>query len=208
MIVISPHLDDGVFSCGRVLAGNPGATVITVCAGTPDVVLSAYDRDCGFGSSAEAVEARRAEDRTVAAVLGHRFFHCAVLDGQYQPVERAEAQAAIASALKQIDDGGPVLVPLGLGHPDHVTVSDAALRATHGRVRWIYEELPYRVVDPDAVAARLDWLRKQGTRIGPAETPWTEGPLHLKEAAVACYRSQRLTDEHSIFAPERYHAVR
>jgi len=35
MLVVSPHLDDAVLSCGRLLAGRPGSVVATVFAGVP-----------------------------------------------------------------------------------------------------------------------------------------------------------------------------
>ena len=30
LAVISPHLDDGVFACGEMLAAHPGSVVVTV----------------------------------------------------------------------------------------------------------------------------------------------------------------------------------
>ena len=34
-VLISPHLDDSVISCGQFLAAHPGTTVVTVFAGVP-----------------------------------------------------------------------------------------------------------------------------------------------------------------------------
>src|SRR5262249_20683360 len=65
VIVISPHPDDAVLSCGRFLAAHPGVQVVTVFAGVPArypdppgrwTVLS------GFGAGDDVVRARRAED--------------------------------------------------------------------------------------------------------------------------------------------------
>ena len=33
VVVLSPHLDDAVLGCGRLMAAHPGATVVTVYAG-------------------------------------------------------------------------------------------------------------------------------------------------------------------------------
>lgn len=35
LLVVSPHLDDAVLSCGCWLASRPGAAVVTVFAGRP-----------------------------------------------------------------------------------------------------------------------------------------------------------------------------
>jgi LmbE family N-acetylglucosaminyl deacetylase len=35
IVVLSPHLDDAVLSCGVLLAANGGARVVTVFAGMP-----------------------------------------------------------------------------------------------------------------------------------------------------------------------------
>ena len=36
VVVLSPHLDDAVLGCGRLLSAHPGATVVTVYAGAPE----------------------------------------------------------------------------------------------------------------------------------------------------------------------------
>ena len=35
LLVISPHLDDAVFACGRLIASHPSCVVVTVFAGLP-----------------------------------------------------------------------------------------------------------------------------------------------------------------------------
>ena len=61
MVVISPHLDDAVFGCGRLLASRPGSIVVTLFAGVPDDAgqLTDWDARCGFTTAGEAVWARR-----------------------------------------------------------------------------------------------------------------------------------------------------
>jgi hypothetical protein len=52
MLVVSPHLDDAVLSCGRWLAAHPGTLVVTVFAGVPSNGnrLTDWDARCGFSN--------------------------------------------------------------------------------------------------------------------------------------------------------------
>ena len=64
LLVISPHFDDAVFSCGHLLAAAPGAVVVTVFGGRPDTYPSPvcpWDADCGFGEESDIVAVRRAK---------------------------------------------------------------------------------------------------------------------------------------------------
>jgi LmbE family N-acetylglucosaminyl deacetylase len=71
MIAVSPHFDDAVFGCGALLAGHPGARVVTVFAGLPrDAARSTeWDTRSGFADAREAVAQRRREDRRGLALL-------------------------------------------------------------------------------------------------------------------------------------------
>ncbi|MCV5262168.1 PIG-L family deacetylase, partial [Escherichia coli] len=72
-LVISPHLDDGVFGCGQLLAAHPGSTVLTVFAGVPEAAPAPeWDRRCGFTSAQAAMAARREEDRRALTRLAAR----------------------------------------------------------------------------------------------------------------------------------------
>ena len=74
--VLSPHLDDGVYSLGAAIGKSvrAGAVVslITVFAGDPNSrdPASPWDRRSGFQLAGEAAQARRAEDRRACALLG------------------------------------------------------------------------------------------------------------------------------------------
>lgn len=203
VLVVSPHLDDAVLSCGQFMAGRPGCVIVTVFAGAPDPgVVTAYDRKCGFATSAEAVESRRGEDHQAAAMLNATVEHLQFLDSQYRDSD--PDPAAISVAIHQvaaITKPEFVIGPLGLVHPDHQIVGDA-VRALRGPV-YLYEELPYRITAPDAAAARLDHDR---TRVERAFIG--DGPLHRKLSAAWCYRSQmRLPefDNPAMFTvPERF----
>lgn len=203
MIVVSPHLDDAVLSCGQLLAAIPGSFIVTVFAGVPesDLPVTDYDVRSGFGSARQAVESRRAEDRRACAVLDASPIHLPFLDRQYaQPADPTSIIDAIAGVLAELDDPD-VVVPVGLEHPDHKIAAQCARQAAVEADLNItsYEELPARVLWPEQVPSAVCAAGCE-TRADRAA-----GPLRLKEAAVACYQSQAWAlNRHTLLVPERY----
>ncbi|KAB0640285.1 PIG-L family deacetylase, partial [Burkholderia territorii] len=84
-LVVSPHLDDAVFSCGQLLAQSPGSVVVTVFAGIPAHGTAAppWDRRAGFRTADEAMRTRRDEDRRALGTLGAHAVWLDFLDDQY-----------------------------------------------------------------------------------------------------------------------------
>jgi LmbE family N-acetylglucosaminyl deacetylase len=195
LLVLSPHLDDGVFSCGELIAGHPGATVVTVFAGWPrdGGALTAWDEACGFHSGRAAMAARRAEDRAAAAVLRARTRWLAFLDAQYRSGRGEEAiDRRLGGVLRAIDPT-TVLVPLGLFHGDHRLVHRAGLRLLRAegppRRLWLaYEDAIYRRI-PGLLQRRLARLVRDGVLATPLPDV-RRGPPARKRQAVRCYRSQ------------------
>jgi LmbE family N-acetylglucosaminyl deacetylase len=87
--VLSPHLDDAIFSLGAGIAcaarGGADITVLTVLAGNPesDAPPGNWDRVAGFGTEGEASRARAEEDRQACALLGATRCHLPHSDRQY-----------------------------------------------------------------------------------------------------------------------------
>ena len=211
VVVISPHLDDAVFSCGELLAARPGSTVITVFAGTPETAAlrTEWDQRCGFDSAASAINARRAEDRRGLALLHAKPLWLDFLDSQYGQTPTAEE---ICATLQQaLRDLAPdeVVIPLGLFHSDHLLVHDAcdmALRVPPSVPLLVYEDVPYRSID-DLVSRRLAALAKVGASATQARLG-AQGHEALKARAVQAYASQLRglgpRSRADIAAPERY----
>jgi LmbE family N-acetylglucosaminyl deacetylase len=194
MVIISPHLDDAVFSCGQLMATHPGASVVTVFAGIPskDAPLPPWDERCGFTSAHEAVKKRREEDKRAMAVLTARPLWLDFLDSQYERTPTvADLAQALSLALRPLDTSR-VLLPLGLFHSDHLLTHAAALEALRlmgGRRRvHLYEDLPYRDRE-GLLQQRLSQLGGQGMVLTPVDEymPSRHG---LKDRAVAAYGSQ------------------
>ncbi len=217
MVVVSPHLDDGVLSAGQAIAGWPGATLLTVATHAPETPISTdYDQRSGFSSARQACYCRRREDRAACAVLGASAVHLGMVDGQYGtpltddvgPLEDDLLLGKLTAALIDIQPR-VIVCPLGLVHPDHLGVAEWCrhlladdLTEDFGTEIWVYEDQPSRVLYPESVPPALDRWRAAGfdlelSFLGTA-------PLDQKEEAVRCYASQLWAlDLHCVLTPER-----
>ncbi|WP_458765840.1 PIG-L deacetylase family protein [Cupriavidus basilensis] len=211
-LVISPHLDDAVFSCGAWLAACPGSVVVTVLAGLPPATMAAppWDAGAGFASARAAVLARREEDRSALAMLRATPLWLDFLDGQYgvpsAPAGLAQAVSEVVAAHPDV----PVLAPAGVFHRDHLLVHAACAQAWAGsreRAWLFYEDAIHRRTPGQLQRQLMNW-HAAGLAATP-QTPLRE-PSHAarKARAVAAYASQlplfgsaQLAD---LSAPERY----
>ena len=197
LLIISPHLDDAVFSCANLLLENPGAVVVTVFAGIPakrnDV--PDWDRSCGFTSTRQAMLARRREDRLALRLLGAEPHWLGFLDFQYrEQASPGEIPLALLHVLQRYRPAR-VAVPLGLHHLDHRVTHVAALHVMHVMheirgIQWLlYEDAIYGSV-PGLVEERLASLpQEDGITLHLAKGPGrADAPLKAK--AVQCYPSQ------------------
>lgn len=209
VVVVSPHLDDAVLSVGGWMLANPGCALVTVCAGVPGPLpLTHYDAQCGFVRGDQAVQGRRREDLRAAAVVDAVATHMQFLDCQYggdfddQAVRRPLARAMVGAHT--------VLVPLGMLHRDHIDVARVgAAAAVLAKVPKVlaYEELPYRVVEPEETARAMQRCAERGWEVGDVQV-WDGRPRARKAAAVACYSSQLAgLDTEACMVPERLHQL-
>jgi LmbE family N-acetylglucosaminyl deacetylase len=207
VMVISPHLDDAVFSCGELLSAHPHATVATIFAGTPPAghTTTDWDRACGFRSACEAMVARRNEDASALLTLGARPVWLNFLDSQYcdgsagATAPQADDIAESIALLITREQPDAVLFPLGLFHSDHDLAHRACLAAWQARSsqvlpgqpspRWLaYEDALYRRMD-GLREQRLAGMNESGVRASVYPVTW-QGDRAAKAAAVACYASQ------------------
>jgi LmbE family N-acetylglucosaminyl deacetylase len=201
-LVISPHYDDAVLSCGHWLGLNPGAIVSTVCSGFagPGVGAGPWDETSGFVTADQATGARQAEDVAALGVLiaiqGPRL---GFLDNENrrQGETLAGLEQAIGALLDHIQPER-CLVPLGVAHPDHIATGVAAHRAVADRPNVdaiVYADLPYRFVADTQTAydeALVRRVSEEGFRlVADVERlePSTE-VVRLKRIAAMRYGSQ------------------
>lgn len=194
LLVVSPHLDDAVLSCGGYLEAHPGAVVLTIFAGSPPPTqpLVAWDAACGFGPGDDVMAARRAEDANALCLLGASPWWCGELQEGYgsgQP-DASVITALIAAAMREISPS-QVLVPLGLRHRDHVVVAAAgleALRQAAPRDALLYADQPYDYHHPLAGAFKRRQLRTGGVVTRRAKVP--RSARRAKASVLRCYSTQ------------------
>lgn len=196
VLVISPHLDDAIFSLGAWIAGQTDVIVATVFAGVPGATVDPIsDR---YETAAEEVACRRNEDTDACHHLGAMTAHGRWLDGPYnghaEPDE--DGIARWIRGLEDLLDATALVRPAGVRHPQHQAVARAAaLSHRPGVDRYAYAELPYSVLwpelMPDVVGELVD------------HHPDSTG-ITAKETACAMYASQYPdTDQAALSAPER-----
>lgn len=195
-LVISPHLDDAVFSLGGWIAGESDVIVATVFAGVPAEGVDPITE--GFASGAQEVEARRAEDLVACHAVGASAVQGPFLDGPYNghaEIDESDVARWIVS-LERVFDVSVLVRPVGVRHPQHVaTARAAALSHRPGVTRLVYAELPYSVLWPELVPEVAGL---------PVDLEQDEARAAWKQAACARYVSQYPgTDRDALRSPER-----
>lgn len=205
--VISPHLDDAALSCCLLLAANPGSRVTTIFADGPSSVrpLPPWDRAARcFADGADVMRIRREEDHKATALVRATAVHMSYWDRQYRNehygyYECTSDKQLLDAVAEDLLGHGPdltldgLVIPLGLGHPDHRLAADAGLMLAEdkpGQV-FLYEELPYAVEDPAEVADRKERLAQRGFALEKDETLEFLDDRALKKAVFRCHASQR-----------------
>jgi LmbE family N-acetylglucosaminyl deacetylase len=193
LLVVSPHCDDAVFSCGSLLSAHPGSIVVTVFAAGPasDEPLTEWDQASGFQPGDDVMAARREEDRRALSLLAAHPLWLQFHDSQYRRSPTREGLARTLRIVVQTIKPHAIMIPWGLFHSDHILVSDAclALRRHFLDPAWfLYEDAIYRRI-PDLLSRRIALLRNCGLYAQVASV----GPNHSRDRkfeAASCYRSQ------------------
>ncbi len=203
VVIVSPHLDDAVLGCARLMSAHPGATVVTVFAGNPPDYpdpMRLWDVQSGFAPGDDVMAARRAEDHEALAVLGATPVHLDFVEHTYNAGDRPVAPDVIAPVLADaVRAAVPTLViaPFGLANPDHDVVHRACMRVRNqlddDLAWWCYEDTGYKHI-PGMLAWRVSQLFRRGvwpTPVCPPVDPSDE----RKMRAVRSYPSQLLALE-------------
>lgn len=193
VMVISPHYDDAVFSCGHLLAAMPGSTVVTVFTAVPPeaTVRTDWDLRCGFDNAEHAMRIRRNENQKALGALDAKGVDLSFLDGQYLESQRNSMDLLADTLLSTILEFQPksIFMPLGLFHADHLMVADVTLLLQHrlmGLHWYAYADIPYNK-DAERAQQRLEELAGKGVHC-----EWCDLQLdsQRKARAVDAYRSQ------------------
>ena len=181
LVVLSPHLDDAVYSACSILSTTVHREVVTVVTEGRAGVSTAWSSLTGFPDSATEHRARRAEDEAVLRELGVAPRHLGACTDDRKGI--FESIRIYMAGLEPEIDRIAWLLPAGAGrqhsraarlfarvsrrpledgpHPEHVQVRDAATRtlARQPAALWgYYAELPYAWQQSLAgIERRLPW---------------------------------------------------
>lgn len=207
ILVISPHFDDAVLSAGQFMSERSDAEVVTVFGGfpkKPEDVHTPYDKKCGFDNAEDAVTIRRLENDEATALLGATAINLEFPDEQYGV--KVELNKIIDSLQELVDNNDYefIMGPLGLGHPDHILVTDAILRLNTELPIYLWEDLPLRVVEPELVWPRLQSF---GFVLDNLINQTITNNISHKIRSLTCYKSQigtGILDPYLMYVPERF----
>lgn len=149
IVVVSPHLDDGVLSLGAAMASwarlGSRVELLTVLACDPEspAETGGWDRRAGFATEGESARARREEDCRACAILGAtpRWLPFGSVDYERHGGED-DVRGAVAAAAEGAD---ALLVPgFPLSHPDHAWLARVLVGGRYRcRRLGLYAEEPY-----------------------------------------------------------------
>lgn len=205
-LLLSPHLDDAVFSCGGTIATlvRNGWRVVVATVFTRSVhpatgFALACQRDKGLGDDVDYMALRRDEDADAIAILGAETLWLDLPEAPHRGYATAAAlfsefvsEDGVAASLETILDRtmqelNPdlLLAPAALGgHVDHRRVLDAVIALGGDRAAAFWRDVPYIIRDPDVAVAKPELAFLENIRLPiPAA-------LDLKIDAAAAYRSQ------------------
>ncbi len=213
-VILSPHFDDGVLSCGgriwQAIRAEKQVRVISIFAGGPlaEVPPFAQVQHEKWGNPPDANRLRRAEDVAAYARLGC-FDLChldapdavyrvakdkrplygteAAIFGFIQPEESTYAEHLTEEIIPYLLSDAMILAPLGVGHHvDHLLgYAIGSLLRQKGYLVAFYEELPYIEAQHALDQALADKPTWQ-----PEIATLSEAALAAKVDAMGYYRSQ------------------
>lgn len=162
VVVLSPHLDDAVLSCGELIARSAAHTEITVVtlfteAGAPPYTISArrYLHQVGAVDAQVLYQQRRAEDRAVLRSAGARWVHAGLPDALHRrrPVEGTRRR--LSRLLPELAHVYPAYRPHVVS--GRIAPSDAeTLRAVCQLVARVASGNPAVILAPLAVGGHVD----------------------------------------------------
>lgn len=163
--IISPHLDDAIFSLGEyILNTHNDITIITPMGGIPDDKIGR-----------EKYEILHKEHIEACVITGVNFINGPFLDDVYPRIDENLCRQWIK---EQITHDDLVIIPLGIYHPDHVLIRRLC-DDLNIENKMYYSELPYAT---DYPGLNRD-LSKNMFK-----------PESAKFSLVTCYKSQTGSD--------------
>lgn len=172
-VILSPHVDDAIFSLGNYIQQLDDVTILSVFSGIPNDVF-------GFEKHIKL----RKEHERACKVLGADYINGDFFDDVYTP---RPTEKEITTWLDRYIHGFDIIIcPLGIKHPDHIYLRSIVQKNYVPEM--YYAELPYRVLYPDEKDLLVHHLGLTN------RTKVYQGVSMLKQKAVECYQSQLQND--------------
>ena len=216
-LIISPHFDDGIFSCGgtarQLTAAGHSVIIMTLMGGLyqgelPDTpILADLHRRWSAGDS--PLRSRQIEDENASNTIGVDYMHVPLPDcvyrlagdlalypseeslfGEIHPADYAP-RLLKGIQIPELETASRVYLPLGVGH--HV---DHQIARSWGmtQARDIPDRSALRLYAEfpysNADQATESALKEFGLPLEPADVALSEADIRAKIAAIACYHSQ------------------
>ena len=216
-VIISPHFDDGVFSCGgtasQLSAAGHSVLVITMMGGLfqdelPDTPILA-DLHRRWQAGQDPLRQRQIEDENASKVLGVDFMHVPLPDCVYRlagdeplypseeslfgEVHPADYAPRLLKGIQipELETATRVYLPLGVGHHvDHQIARDWGM--TQMRDAPDKSALRFYVEFPYSKADHSTELALSaiGLPLERADVTLSDAEMEAKIKAIACYDSQ------------------
>ncbi len=216
-VIISPHFDDGIFSCGglahQLSAAGDRVTIMTIMGGLFDGALPntpiLADLHRRWEAGVNPLRQRQLEDERASKSIGVDFMHVPLPDCVYRivgdealypseeslfaDVHPADFAPRLLQGIQipELESATTVCLPLGVGHHvDHQIARDWGMT----QARDIPDKMALRFYAefPYSSADRSTEIALQdfGTPLAPADAILTEADMRAKLQAIACYQSQ------------------
>jgi LmbE family N-acetylglucosaminyl deacetylase len=203
LVVLSPHLDDAVLSCGTLMLHAAGRTEIKVVtifteAGPAPYTLSArrYLRQVEAGSASELYRQRQAEDLDALDLIGARYLHAGLPEALFRRRPVGARRRTLARWLPEAGHIYPV-------YRTHVTSGRIASAdaVTVNRVSGLIDELlgdePAIVLAPLGVGGHVDHVlvRTAAARSAATVFYYSDFPYNQRHRPDASFLRRNLLTE-------------
>jgi len=204
-IIISPHLDDAVFSCWKTIKDSQNLLIINVFAGIPrQDTTTFWDRICGEKNSMIMVKARRHENELALDKTKATNIYLDFLDKQYRTKININNQVK-KNMTQYLNKKSKILFPIALSsnyrHPDHTLLRDIGIELLDQNYNLVfYPDIPYMNLPKNINNKHIDQLinriqDKLNLSVDIQVLKLSEEERQAKHAAALKYSSQyRMTN--------------
>lgn len=200
IIIISPHMDDAVFSCWGSITNASKPLVISVFAGLPPAGTNTlWDFLCHEPNSSKMILRRRLENYNALKDTTASLIYLDFLDNQYLHSKLLDMNIE-KEITGYLNKNVPILFPLAISkiyrHPDHIALRKIGVKlANKGYNVVFYPDIPYMILPKHPSDKYLEELLTRssqniGINLEITKVVITKKELTNKYQAATKYKSQ------------------